>query len=195
MTAVALALTTLGQFVQVVSIIWYQGRHGKAFLYERIAREIHYDSWWDTALPSVYKYSLCRAYRNEIFEPFLVWMQSYGSPKELREWIRTKRRYRYVGENWLMAMDLGIFVAALILGAHWLWLLGMPPLPDLQMAMKFIFSIFIYWVCRCGLIRLQKHNDEQEDVMISVYLSGHFSPALQKKFLRGQDRQGSYVNS
>jgi hypothetical protein len=183
MTAAGVGLSALGRIIQIFSVTYFQRWHFKDGLRREIAQAI-----WQVAkeckdIPEQVKCRLCRAVSEERqqFDPFFVWVQ-YSDPQgALREWGKTKSRYMYVGENWLVALCLGYVVGSI---AGVVSLCASFPKDDLWLAVLFVPWTLSVLLCKQGLESLISHNREAEKTMVAVYLAAVFCRPLRKTFLR-----------
>ncbi len=172
LAAIGVGLSSVGQIIRVISIIVFQYFHGKDEMRKTVTKEIRLRLGHT---PQAIKDSLLESQKKRRFDPFFVWIQYSDPGQALREWGRTRRRYMYVGENWIIAIILGFILGCVITGESW------QDYPYRELTITIWFALIVFLII--GLVLLIHHNKKAEETMISVYLAGIFSEELRTTFL------------
>jgi hypothetical protein len=167
--AIGVSVNFIGMVIQVFSVIVYQDSHSSDPAREEFAKFIR-EKASTGGFPAIQK-----QVQDGTDDSLFAFFHYAYSPKELIDWGRTRKRYVYVGENWGIAVILGIvFGLVVALGAEYAKLF-----PEHHENRELLFVLFIIFIVLTlsGLVQLKKHNRKAVDAMDAAVMA-----TLLKKF-------------
>lgn len=170
------ALNFIGWFVSILSTVGYQDYHwtddGRRILKDRVVKSLEKYQ----GIPKELKARIAEAPPDALF----AWMHYSDERQALIDWGRTRSRYRYVAENWMISVVLGIVTGLTTLLLVWLKnAFGLGVLRGLALcviplAIWFVFSRFR---------ALDRFNKRSENGMVAAYAASRIDPQFGKDWL------------
>lgn len=168
--AVGVALSFLGMVIQVFSIIVYQRKHGSDPARKEFADYVRREMA-DTVCFENVRDQIKKGTDDSLF----AFYHYSHSPKDLIDWGRTRKRYNYVGENWGIAIGLGMAAGFIIaLSVKWVEIFPNPEEKNPLLIVLFIIAVVLSML---GLCELRNHNKKAVDAMDAAVMA-----SLLKKF-------------
>jgi hypothetical protein len=176
LVALGVALNFIGGFTRMISTIRYQHDHwtdeGREILKQKVV------DWVDqkAVLPEELKSAIREAPADALF----AWIH-YSDPRQaLINWGRTRSHYRYLAENWVTAIILGVSIGFLTLVLVWLTnAFGLV----IARILALIAIPVVIWFFRNKLLDLNKFHKESENAMVAAYVASRIDPELSRQWL------------